>query len=625
MSRLALDPGCVAALCITGDHPDEGLRPITIVELDMDRCTLVYGVGACAAIGAAANSCYNTRATCQYSAAFTSAVQTYRLSDSGIGLPPEVEAIPCIESVSIAPTRLTPLKGLGQRASINVILNDFAHHDRVFDPYVADRAYAPEDQGSFWARFRARHKYYQGRTLRVMTGSILSPWDWACFQDRNYVIEKISGPDRSGKMTITAKDVIKLADNDRSTCPKASTSTLSADISAAATSLTLLPAGIGAAEYAVREQVTGSGYVRIGSEIMAYTRSADVLTITRGGAGAWGTTAAAHTAGDTVQLCASWSAANVATVILEMLGANYAGIPAAYLTSTAWASEASGVLSAYLITGIVSKPEGVNKLIAELAEQCMLMVWWDEVTQLIQIKGIAPPTVVTELTDDANLIMDTVQVEDDPTLRVSQVWVYYSRIDASGDDKPENYRNLYVQADLNAEGADQYGEQRIKQIKSRWLTTAGPVAQIASRSLNWLRDNPRAIRFVLDGKDRDLDVGEAVDITSDAIQGASGAPLTTGAFVTERRDAQNGRIEYSALSVGWRGRYGHIAPGGSNATGTHVPSTYSGTIADYSTATDGEKAAYCYVIAGGSNSTGTHVPVGLGTKFNDDGDAYQIS
>jgi len=299
-------------------------RPVTFGGIDIAECSRTYGTSPCLATKALAASCYKTRATCQYATGFNGVARTYRFTDAPVGVPVSLGAFPCVRSVSIAPTKLTPLKGLGQRASVTITLGDFAHHDRGIDPHVASRTYTPEDQGSFWGKFMARHRYYQGRTIRVRRGNLVSPWSWTGFNDRVYIIEKIEGPDKSGNIKITAKDVLKLADDDRATCPLASTSTLTADIASGAGSLTLLPAGIGASEWAGREQTAGAGYCRIGSEIMTYTRSSDTLTLTA--RGAWGTTAAAHTAGDAVQLCASWSATNIAAIAKELL-LYYAGIP----------------------------------------------------------------------------------------------------------------------------------------------------------------------------------------------------------------------------------------------------------------------------------------------------------
>ena len=89
-----------------------------------------------------------------------------------------------------------------------------------------------------------------------------------------------------------------------------------------------------------------------------------------------------------------------------------------------------------------------------------------------------------------------------------------------------------------------------------------------------------SVKFSVDSKDRGMDVADSTLMTSDAFQDASGAPLPLCMLITERKE-QGGRVEYSAVNMGFYGRYGRIGPGGSNASGTHVPSTYSATIADY--------------------------------------------
>ena len=74
---------------------------------------------------------------------------------------------------------------------------------------------------------------------------------------------------------------------------KASIGKITLDMTTSTTSVNLTPTGIGS-DYG------SSGYVRIGSEVMAFTRSGDTLTLTRARKG---TTASTHQQGDTVQLC----------------------------------------------------------------------------------------------------------------------------------------------------------------------------------------------------------------------------------------------------------------------------------------------------------------------------------
>ena len=42
-----------------------GRQPVTVVELDLDTCSLAYGVSPCTAALASGLECYNTQATCQ--------------------------------------------------------------------------------------------------------------------------------------------------------------------------------------------------------------------------------------------------------------------------------------------------------------------------------------------------------------------------------------------------------------------------------------------------------------------------------------------------------------------------------------------------------------------------------
>ena len=131
--------------------------------------------------------------------------------------------------------------------------------------------------------------------MRVYSGYLEQDGSFnaANFEVRTYVIEQWDGIDTNGITKITAKDILKLASDDRAVAPKASIGKITLDMTTSTTSVNLTPTGIGS-DYG------SSGYVRIGSEVMAFTRSGDTLTLTRAQKG---TTASTHKQGDTVQLC----------------------------------------------------------------------------------------------------------------------------------------------------------------------------------------------------------------------------------------------------------------------------------------------------------------------------------
>lgn len=549
--------------------------PLQVVELDLDTCSLTFGTAPCTATLGVLGRCYNTRATCQDTANYTRTTKTYRFCEPLENLPRGVDMIPSIKKIKTAPTKLTPGKGLGYRASVSIQIIDHPHHDRGIDPYVDTRTHDPAALGSFWSKLLARNRHYNGRILRVRTGYITNPFSWSNFETREYVIDKIDGPDWNGVVKITAKDILKLADDKRAQCPVASKGALTADITDTATSLSLTT-GTGA-EYGT------SGYVRIGDEIIQYSgRTTDTLTgLTRG---TWGTLADEHSTDDAVQLCKAWSAVNVRDIIDELL-TTYAGIPSGYINATEWDQEETDWLTAYSLTAIISEPTGVNSLLGELTEQCQLMLWWDDRAQQIRLKAIVPPkgNVPATINDNQHIIADSVDVTEETALRITQLWVYYDKADYT-DETKKNYKRLYIAADLDAEGADQYGDQRIEVIESRWFdeNNAPAVLQTATRVFNSRVNPPKRVSFSLDAKDlSSYSVGDVLDIKTGSIVDYDGRAKTVRGILVEEVESEAGtRIDYEYLSGVGQGRFGFIGPN---------------TLSTYSAESDANRAAYGFI------------------------------
>ena len=290
-----------------------GREPLAVCDITVDSCSLTYGVAPCTASGASGSECYNTRFTTQDADNYTKTTKTYRFCESRYQPKPGEQMYPALESWKVAPTKLTPGKGLGHRSSVTLTFRDFPHHDRGVDPYVANRSYTPEDQGTFFGKWIARNGYYQNRPLKIRRGYVSSSGlDLTGFSDHLYLIDRVEGPDANGVVRIVAKDVLKLVDDKKAQAPAASSGVLSADITAGQTTLVL-------------DDSTGypsSGHVRIGSEIMSYTAGSafssafstafgpgdTTLSVTRAQRG---TTGKAHKSGDSVQLCVTYDSTTI--------------------------------------------------------------------------------------------------------------------------------------------------------------------------------------------------------------------------------------------------------------------------------------------------------------------------
>ena len=71
------------------------MKALTYVEIDLDYCSLSYGVGACTASipTTGARKCMNTLKTCQVRTKFVNAPITLRFAQPAAYLPADIEAI----------------------------------------------------------------------------------------------------------------------------------------------------------------------------------------------------------------------------------------------------------------------------------------------------------------------------------------------------------------------------------------------------------------------------------------------------------------------------------------------------------------------------------------------------
>ncbi len=301
----------------------------------------------------------------------TGTKQTLRFCTPLAGLPKNLGAIPALNGVSTTPARLQPDRGIGERASVSATLRDAPHHDRGIDPYVSLRSYNPMTQGTLFTKLAARSPYYVGRTMRVLSGYLPDDpptYDAANFETRSYLLDSLVGPDASGHVSITAKDALKLADDDKSVAPFPAKATLIAAVTSSATSFSIKPFGYGDLYY------SRTGYVRINREVMRFKRDGDAFTVVDtdyttasvNGRGRFNTTAAAQAADDSVQECYSLAAdsGKNATELLYDWFVTYAGIDPNIIDKAGWDSEEASFMPS-VFSGIVTEPVGVTTLVTD--------------------------------------------------------------------------------------------------------------------------------------------------------------------------------------------------------------------------------------------------------------------
>lgn len=515
-----------------------GRKPITIVEIDADRCTRTYGSAPCTAVlGTTGDAkCFNTFATCQDTANYELGTLTLRFAYDQSGLPKTGTFFPALVSVSDRPGEIN-LSGidpkttaLGKRARVDIELRDFAYHDTLTDPYQAERVsgaaqasavgYDPFSRGTFFARLLSRSPYYAGRSLRVLRG--YEGDSLASMTTSHWVISEWNGPDADGRVSIVAKDVLDLVDGKRAVAPTPSRGSLLADLSDAAMSFDLTPTGIGS-EYAA------SGRICIGQEVMTFTRSGDTVTITARGVD--GTEAASHSAGDTVQTCLRYEDETMDSIISDLLTVQ-GPVDAAFIDTAAWASEVTGWVG-NTFTATIPKPTPISQLVGELCQHGA-MVWWDPEAQEVSLKANRPklPTeTYAQLSDESNLIERQTNISRSEDQRISALYFYHGMIDPTDSDTDaRNFSRVAVTLDASSASANEYGEERIKTIYSRWFGSDGNDAAatvISERLVSRYRDTPRLITGLLDVKDTSsVDLAALVQMSSRLLTDATGARET---------------------------------------------------------------------------------------------------
>ena len=512
------------------------MKAVTFVEIDVDRCTLTYGVSPCtAAIPTTGNrKCYNTRATCQDLPNYDPAPSTIRfavasdyLSEIDQGSLP---AIPSVVAVDHTPAVIRLGEDLGERASVRITFLDHPDSDLTQDPYISER---PNPAGTFWGRFRARHRFILGRPLRWIEGKVgqsISEMD-----TRHYIIEAIDGPDVSGRVTIVAKDVLKLADGSRAQVPRLSRGVLSATITDTDASITLSPAGIGNLEY------DGVELIAINDEILRVTaRSGDTLTVTRGQEF---TEASAHEEDDTVQAVRVYTNQRASVIVRDLL-VNDAGVDPTLIDLTRWNSDYDDFINR-VYSARIAEPTPVRQLISELMEQVGFSLYVDELANAIKfvpLRALATP--VGTLSDDV-LVADSLSYRDQPEKRVSQVWVYYGqRNPLEKLDEPKNFSVARLDVDLGAESAQEYGQSAIRTLYSRWITRGTPDNAEAAASLiiERFRNPPQKFQFALQRcPNLDCpDASQSVLLRSRVLQDDTGAQVSVPVTIISRADNWRG-------------------------------------------------------------------------------------
>lgn len=517
-----------------------GRRTISLLEVDQKKCTLDYGEGLCTArLGVTgAHKCFKTQDTCQAPAVYAPATLTLRFAKPQDDLLQYGLVFPSVQQISTTPMAINlggmdrSLSALGARESVTIKLQDHLHSDNLVDDYRRERSFLPAvrfpkarlgnartnrhgrgqrpstfrkqcgaqavarsdffgyfdatllpyKRGTMFGKWIARNPFYGAFNARILEGYLGDAL--ADMRTRHYYVERVEGP-TNGSVTMVLRDVFTRIEARKAMAPLASQGRLNGNITAAAGSATLSPAGIGNLEY------PASGRVRIGDEVIAFTRVADALTLTA--RHDLNTTAAAHEDQDLVQLVLTFTAQR-AHVIVNTLATTYSQIPASLIDFAEWTVQAEELTTLY--TADITEPTPVEDLIGELAEQVGFSVFPEVDTGMIRFIALRAANASPTVTDAAYIKSGSLSVKRQDEKRISAVWVYFGQINPTKSlDEKGNYHSIAISEDATA--AAEHGTEAIRTVFSRWISQFGRTfaLETGSRLLNMFRDPPLEVAF----------------------------------------------------------------------------------------------------------------------------------
>lgn len=488
----------------------------------------------------------------------------YRFCENRSPIPLGLQATPSLQSVRVNPAEIDLNGGIGVRAKCSLSLMESDDHTiwgTVKNPV------------RFWSRWRAENPYYLGKRISVFSGYVVNNlFDANNFTRRDYIIESFAKT--ASGVSITGKDPLKLASNDRAKAPIESRGALLFDLPAVDTTFDLQPSGIGDSEYP-----TSNFYVRIGDEVMLCTsRTSDTLTVTRA---QFNTEATDHSENDVVQLCLQYDSQTVSDIDYDLL-VNYANVDPSYINQAEWNAEVSNAFITTYST-LITEPTGVQELLKEFAQSAPHYLYWDERTNQIKLTALRPPpSDAPTLTYEANFIEGSTAVKDMQDMRISTIIVNYGIIDPTKDlDETSNYRASYVREDTSS--VTNYGQRAYKKINSRWIQSDNKTAAVlmGARVGRRFSDAPRMLSFDLDAKDSDVWTGDSVRCKTDLIEQSGGGFPTLFYQILTAGESSN--FNYTALEH----TYGDAVPGDEDVEDPNVRLIYLSGLLDQLEADDG--------------------------------------
>ena len=538
-----------------------------LIEIDLDRCSNHYtdngGPSTCGASDAGDGlRCWYSFETCQDPTNYTKTTRTYRFCLNEVPWDDTATVVyPLLRKMVSVPQRVDPGKLFAYPE--NVSLEFALDHDPLVVDSDKTLFNTAIGTGEWWHNLFSRNRNYPGRAVRIKRGFAADGFVLADFEQigPEYRIKAV----RFDSDTCIVNVESPLADLAKRQIPMpiSDDNLLQADINDAVTSLTV----DNASEFpdpADYSRVTL--YVEVASEIISYTARDTGTNILSGlGRGAFGTSAAAHLAGDNLKVshvCCFGTATGGPTYMTEVLQdlLEWAGIAVADVNTATFDAVKAAAYPNLEIQRIVRKSKKVAQLVQQLREVRGVIVYIDQGGQFAA--SVMGPSVDATVLDDDSFIEGSMVVEEDEETRITRVGMYYDPTVEDAKD-PVEFGKAVIVINVDLENANSFGDQREDVVLDHWTfdnQTLASVRNIARRIITRRGHGIRTFTFELEVKDGLLNVGDERAIQTRHLTGIDGAQLARPVLVTARQEVGHAKVEYEAVDTNYNGAYYRFAP-----------------------------------------------------------------
>lgn len=422
---------------------------------------------------------------------------------------------PNLESITQNTPELSIGENIGTRASGAIKISDFYTNDAFELPeaFKEKRVYA-----SFWGKFIARN-YIRNRRIAIYRGYVdENGFSLSNFQKELYIIRDISR-DKNGAVTISYIDPLYYTNETKAKMPVKSNGKLDLDITSSQTTMAINSQTEG--EYGLLDDPVT---LRINTELVTGTVSS-ISTATNGYSiginiterGYGPTSISDHKKGDLVQLCYVAVQKNVVDIIKDAF--SFTKIDPAFIPNAVWDAEKEAGLSSYILSGVLSKPTEVKKVISDMIRHSGSIMAYDSVASLISLKANPEFKDPDLIVDDNIFEIDSVSIKELASSQVTRATINYDKRNVVSDDKEENYRRGYTFIDDLIESEGAFSDiQEAKVLNSNWLfSSTGDqkiAAEIINREVQRKAQIPFETKFTIDSEYVGLIKGEDQNIGS---------------------------------------------------------------------------------------------------------------